>query len=277
MTTWAIGDIQGCHATLQRLLARIGFDARSDRLWLVGDLVNRGPGSLDVLRWAKELGDRAVVVLGNHDLHLLARGLGAAPAKPTDTLDEALAAPDRDTLLDWLRERPLLHRDGELALVHAGLLPEWTLDDAETQARDVERALRGPEAPELLGRPRRHAPRRWVAGLDDLPRRQLAMLALTRLRTLTLHGEPELEFSGPPDGAPDGRVPWFLMPGRRSAAATVVFGHWAALGLRLEPHYAALDSGCVWGGSLTALRLDDRTVVQQPTADGDASRGAGPE
>jgi bis(5'-nucleosyl)-tetraphosphatase (symmetrical) len=277
MATWAIGDIQGCHTTLRRLLARVGFDARSDRLWLVGDLVNRGPGSLDVLRWAKGLGDRATVVLGNHDLHLLARGLGATAAKPTDTLDEVLAAADREALLAWLRERPLVHREGERLLVHAGLLPEWTPDEAEAQARDVERTLRGPGAEELLTRPRRHAPRRWIAGLDDLPRRQLALLALTRLRTLTLHGEPEFEFSGPPTGAPAGHIPWFLMPRRRSAEATIVFGHWAALGLLLGPHQLALDSGCVWGGSLTALRLDDRAVVQEPAADHDAARGGGRE
>jgi len=271
MATWAIGDVQGCHTTLRRLLARIAFDPRADRLWLVGDLVNRGPGSLAVLRWARALGERLTVVLGNHDLHLLARGLGAVPAKPTDTLDELLAAPDRDELLAWLRERPLVHREGSLVLVHAGLLPEWTVEDAEAQARDVERTLRGPEALELLARPRRHAPRRWLAGLDDLPRRQLALLTLTRIRTLTLHGEPELDFSGPPDGAPAGRVPWFWMPGRRSAEATIVFGHWAALGLLLESRLLALDSACVWGGSLTALRLDDRTVVQEPVADGEAA------
>jgi bis(5'-nucleosyl)-tetraphosphatase (symmetrical) len=274
MATWAIGDIQGCHTTLRRLLERLRFDGGDDRLWLVGDLVNRGPGSLAVLRWARALGDRATVVLGNHDLHLLARGLGAAAAKPTDTLDEVLAAPDRDELLGWLRERPLLHREGELVLAHAGLLPEWTVEEAETQARDVERALRGPAATELLARPRRHAPRRWLSGLDELPRRQLALLALTRLRTLTLHGEPEFEFTGPPDGAPAGHIPWFRMPGRRSAEATIVFGHWAALGLQLEPRHLALDSACVWGGALTAVRLDDRTVVQEPAAAGDTA-GAG--
>lgn len=275
MTTWALGDIQGCHTTLRRLLERIRFDAGVDRLWLVGDLVNRGPGSLDVLRWARELGDRLTVVLGNHDLHLLARGLGAAAAKPTDTLDAVLAAPDRDELLAWLRARPLLHREGDLLLVHAGLLPEWTVGEAETQARDVERALRGPEAAELLARPRRHAPRGWIAGLENLPRRQLALLALTRLRTMSLHGEPEFDFSGPPDGAPAGHIPWFRMPGRRSAEATVVFGHWAALGLHRGPHHLALDSGCVWGGTLTALRLDDRTVVQEPAANEDRADSAG--
>lgn len=273
MATWAVGDIQGCHTTLRRLLARIGFDARSDRLWLVGDLVNRGPESLAVLRWARELGNRAVVVLGNHDLHLLARGLGLAAAKPTDTLDEVLAAPDRDELLAWLRERPLLHREGNLVLVHAGLLPEWTVAEAEALARDVERVLRGPEGPDLLARPRRLAPRRWLPTLDDRSRRHLALLAFTRLRTLSPDGEPDFDFSGPPERAPAGLVPWFDRPRRWSAEATAVFGHWAALGLHLGPRQLALDSACVWGGSLTALRLEDRAIVQEPAASGDRMRG----
>ncbi|MBI5489400.1 MAG: symmetrical bis(5'-nucleosyl)-tetraphosphatase [Deltaproteobacteria bacterium] len=276
MATWIIGDIQGCHSTLRRLLARIRFDDRADRLWLVGDLVNRGPSSLEVLRWARGLGERLTVVLGNHDLHLLARWLGAAGAKRTDTLDEVLAAPDRDDLLSWLRERPLLHREGDVVMVHAGLLPEWTVDEAEALALEVERAIRGPEALELFGRSRRAAPRRWKAGLDELPRRQLALLALTRLRTLAANGEPEFDFTGPPLSAPAGAIPWFLVPSRRSGDATIAFGHWAALGLNLGPRHLALDSACVWGGTLTALRLEDRAVVQEPGVEGDvAARGGG--
>ena len=248
MATWVIGDVQGCHATLRRLLERIAFDPRADRLWLVGDLVNRGPASLDVLRWARDLGDRATVVLGNHDLHLLARGLGVAGPKKTDTLDEVLAAPDRDELLAWLRERPLLHREGDVVMVHAGLLPEWTVEEAEALARELERVIRGPAAGELLARPRRAAARRREAGLDDPARRQFALLGLTFLRTVGPDGAPDFEFSGPPMKAPPGQLPWFVVPGRRGDDLTVAFGHWAALGLNLGRRHLALDSACVWGG-----------------------------
>jgi bis(5'-nucleosyl)-tetraphosphatase (symmetrical) len=251
MATYAIGDVQGCAATLERLLARCGFSPARDRLWLVGDLVNRGPGSLAVLRRVRDLGERAVAVLGNHDLHLLARAAGVAAARPGDTLDEVLGAPDRDELLAWLRARPLLHREGSWVLVHAGLLPAWTVDEAAAAARAAEALLRGPRAADVLARVKRHP----------------ALLALTRLRTCTADGTPSLSFKDHPRDAPPGFQPWFEVPGRRSESATIVFGHWAALGLHIAPGLYGLDTGCCWGHHLTALRLDDRTLLQEPVQD----------
>jgi bis(5'-nucleosyl)-tetraphosphatase (symmetrical) len=248
-----MGDIQGCFRTLRRLLRRIAFDPAKDRLWNTGDLVNRGPGSLEVLRWARDLGDRLMTVLGNHDLHLLARAAGLVRAKPRDTLDEVLAAPDRDELLAWLRARPLLHAEEGRVLVHAGLLPAWTVAEAETLARSVEERLRAAGGLELA-RPQSREPERstlWV---------------LTRLRFCTADGSPGPDFTGPPDAAPPGCRPWFDFPGRRSAEATVLFGHWAALGFYRAPGILGLDSGCVWGGELTAVRLEDGEVFQEPAA-----------
>lgn len=246
MATYAIGDIQGCHATLLSLLQKIRFDPRGDRLWLCGDLVNRGPSSLEVLRWARGLGDRVVAVLGNHDLHLLARWRGVVGAKPRDTLDEVLAAPDRDVLCEWLRERPLLYREGDLVLVHAGLLPSWTVEDAERLARGAEAELRGDGIVSLLSR----GPRDPVVG------------PLTRIRTVRADGSL-CDHAGPPAEAPPGCVPWFDVPSRRSRDATIIFGHWSALGLYVAPGLYGLDTGCVWGRTLTALRLDDRVIFQQ--------------
>jgi bis(5'-nucleosyl)-tetraphosphatase (symmetrical) len=261
MATWAIGDVHGAFAALQRLVRRIRFDPRRDRLWFVGDLVNRGPQSLAVLRWVADLEDRATVVLGNHDVHLLARAAGLAKAKRRDTLDEVLEAPDRDGLLAWLRARPLLHREGPFVLVHAGLLPQWTVDDAADLAAEAERELRGDRAGRLLA-PAGEPPDRWRDDLSGAERRLLTFTALTRLRTVTVQGRPCLDFSGSPAEAPKGCLPWFALPGRRSAGATVLFGHWAALGLYLEEGVAALDSGAAWGRCLTAYRLDDGLVVQ---------------
>lgn len=264
MATFAIGDVHGCFATLERLLRRIGFDRRRDRLWMVGDLVNRGPRSLEVLRWACGLGDRVVAVLGNHDLHLLARALGVAAAKRRDTLEAVLAAPDRDDLLAWLRGRPLMHRQDGRVLTHAGLFPAWTVDQAEALAREVEARLRGAAAFRLLAAFGGKAPERWHAGLSGAARARVALAGFAKLRTLTAEGRMCADFSGPPHEAPRGCLPWFEAPGRKSAGAQIVFGHWAAMGLRLAPGVAALDTGCVWGRALTALRLDDGAIVQEP-------------
>lgn len=266
MATYALGDVHGCFDTLQALLARIRFDRERDRLWLVGDLVNRGPDSLAVLRWAHGLGDRATVVLGNHDLHLLARAWGLAAAKPRDTLDEVLAAPDAGELLAWLRGRPLLARQGETVMVHAGLLPQWSLAEAEALARETSAALRGEGGRPLLASLRDGDG--WPAWSDDLAageRRRLALAVFTRLRTLTADGRLDDDFGGPPQEAPDGHRPWFEIPGRKNAGARVLFGHWAALGFHLAPGLAGLDSSCAWGGHLTALRLDDGAVFQERT------------
>jgi bis(5'-nucleosyl)-tetraphosphatase (symmetrical) len=267
MATYAIGDVHGCFETLQRLLRRIQYDSREDRLWFVGDLVNRGPRSLDVLRWAVEEEDRIVVVLGNHDLHLLGLAWGVSPPKRRDTLDGLLAAPDRDDLLEWLRQRPLLHRADGHVLVHAGLFPAWGVDKAERLAREVEERLRGDGAPELVAAVEKKSPERWKGGLEGVERSRTALSGFARLRTIHEDGRMCSEFSGPPREAPKGCTPWFAVPGRKSAGSTVIFGHWAALGLWREDGVAGLDTGCAWGRELTALRLDDGTVFQEPAVE----------
>ena len=267
MATWAIGDVQGCFETLRRLLARIGGPPRGDRVVLVGDLVNRGPRSLDVLRWAADADERVEAVLGNHDVHLLARAVGVAGAAPRDTLDEVLAAPDRDALLGWLRARPLLLREGESVVVHAGLHPRWSVAEAEALARRAEAELRGPAAPNALAS---------IHGRYPAPEHLLAARTMTRVRYCDGSGEPVWGVSVPPREAPPGLVPWFDVPGRRSASTPVVFGHWAALGVLLRRDVAALDAGCVWGRSLAALRLEDRRIVVEPQAEAPVRWRPGP-
>lgn len=262
--TYAIGDVHGCFRTLEALLDELPFDAERDRLWMVGDLVNRGPDSAQVLRWARrksrELGDRFVAVLGNHEIHLLARAAGADPRR-RDSLDCILSAPDRGELVDWVRHRPLLHREGDTLLVHAGLLPAWTADEAEHLAREVEEELHSPSSDRLLAR---YAvqPSRWRDELSRRDRRDQALAAFTLLRTVGTDGAPRPGFTGPPWDAPADATPWFDVPERRSADHTIVFGHWAALGLKIGPGLRALDTGCVWGERLTALRLEDGQVFQ---------------
>lgn len=263
MATYAIGDVHGCFGTLERLLRKIQYDSRQDRLWFVGDLVNRGPRSLDVLRWAAGQGDRIVVVLGNHDLHLLARAAGTAEPKRRDTLDEVLAAKDRDDLLEWLGTRPLVYRDGEALMVHAGLFPEWGPGEAGRLAREVEERLRGEKAPKLLATVSQKTAERWKDSLTGQERARAALAAFAKLRTLDAEGRMCPDFSGPPALAPKGCRPWYSVPDRKSAGGTVIFGHWAALGLRIKDGIAALDTGCAWGRQLTALRLDDWRVFQE--------------
>jgi bis(5'-nucleosyl)-tetraphosphatase (symmetrical) len=270
MATYAIGDVHGCFETLRRLLRRCRFDPRADRLWLVGDLVNRGPSSLAVLRWAVEHDHRVVTVLGNHDLHLLARAAGVSEARRRDTLEEVLAAPDRDDLLAWLRRRPLLHRKGRFVLVHAGLFPAWTVELAETVARETEEALRGPSAARLLAAVERKQPERWKNGLDGLERARVALAGFTRLRRVSEDGRTCPELDGQPEQAPRGCRPWYELRRPEASAAegpTVLFGHWAALGFRRLPGAICLDSACAWGRSLTALRLDDSEVFQEPAGE----------
>jgi bis(5'-nucleosyl)-tetraphosphatase (symmetrical) len=267
MATFAIGDVHGCFDTLRRLLRRIRFDPREDRLWMVGDLVNRGPRSLDVLRWAVENDGRITAVLGNHDLHLLARASGLVQPKRRDTLAQVLDAPDRDDLLGWLRTRPFLHREGDAVLVHAGLFPGWTPRQAETLAREVEKALRGDEAEDLLRAFDQKAPDQWRDDLAGFDRVRIALAGFARLRTLGPDGRMCPDFSGPPKEAPKGCIPWYAFPDRKSASVNVIFGHWAALGLRVKNGVAALDTGCVWGRELTALRLDDGKVFQEPAGE----------
>jgi len=262
MAIYAVGDIQGCHTELVQLLETIRFDQTTDKLWLVGDLVNRGPGSLAVLRLVKSLGDSAITVLGNHDLHLLAVAEGVAELHRSDTLDEVLNADDRDELLDWLRNQRLLHAEGGYVLVHAGLLPQWSVDQAVSLAHEVEQALCCDNHAVFLARMYGNAPHQWDDNLDGYKRLRVIVNAFTRMRICTEEGEMEFKFKGEVENIPAGYLPWFDVPSRASADAAVIFGHWSALGLKVESHVIALDTGCLWGGPLSAIRLEDRQLFQ---------------
>lgn len=262
MATYAIGDIQGCYDEMRRLLDTIGFDPAQDRLWLVGDLVNRGAQSLEVLRFLRGLGEHAITVLGNHDLHLLVVAAGVRKPHRGDTLDALLAAPDRDELLDWLRHQRLMHVDAGYAMVHAGLLPQWSTAQALALAREVEAALQGPDHGEFLQQMYGNAPTQWREDLAGYDRLRVIVNAMTRLRLCTPEGVMEFSHKTGLEGTPDGYLPWFDVAGRASRDTPVLFGHWAALGLMLRPDVLGLDSGCVWGRRLTAIRLEDRRVFQ---------------
>jgi bis(5'-nucleosyl)-tetraphosphatase (symmetrical) len=266
MAVYAVGDVQGCLAALQALLRNIGFDPAQDQLWFTGDLVNRGPQSLETLRFVRALGPSAVTVLGNHDLHLLALAAGAAKLKSRDTLATTLAAPDRDELLAWLRSRPLLHHDARLnvALVHAGLLPSWTLEQALRLAAEAQETLRHGDS--FFAHMYGDLPDRWSEALRGHDRIRVIINALTRLRYCDLDGAMDLHCNGAPGTQPVDLVPWYAVPGRKSAGARIVFGHWSTLGTYQGNNVVGIDSGCVWGGALTAVRLDgpDAGFVQVP-------------
>ena len=272
MATYAIGDLQGCFAPLERLLGQVRFDPARDRAWFVGDLVNRGPDSLACLRFVRSLGDAAVAVLGNHDLHLLCVAEGIQKRKSRDTLDEVLEAPDRGELLQWLRHRPLFHVEGQHALVHAGLIESWSVKRARELAGEVETVLRGPDYRAFLERMYGDEPNEWKDDLRGVERLRVIVNAMTRMRVCDERGAMMLRFKGEPDEAREGWTPWFDMPGRRSVDHVMVCGHWSALGLEIRPDLLSLDSGCVWGRCLTAVRLEDRRVFQA-----DCPPGAGKE
>lgn len=263
MATYAIGDIQGCYDSLQALLARCGFEPAVDRLWLVGDLVNRGPKSLTTLRFIRSLGDAAVTVLGNHDLYLLMVAEGGAKFRgKDDTLQEILDAPDCDELLDWLRHRPLCHTEGNYCMVHAGLLPQWTAARARELANEVEMALQGLNFREFILNLWGSEPAGWSDDLSGWQRLRVIVNAMTRMRFCTLDGIMEFKVKGKLANAPAGHLPWFDLPDRQSRDSVLVTGHWSALGLKVESNFLALDSGCLWGGHLTAVRLEDRAIFQ---------------
>lgn len=262
MATYAIGDIQGCYAALQGLLGEIGFSASRDRLWLVGDLVNRGDASLEVLRFVRGLGSAAVTTLGNHDLHLIMLAEGCSRLNREDTLDAVLAAPDRDPLLAWLRTQSMFHVEGEYAMVHAGVLPQWSIARAGELGGEVELALRGTDYADFLANLWGSEPAQWSEHLRGWDRLRVIVNAMTRMRFCTPDGRMEFRSKGPLDSAPPGYLPWFAAPRRASATHTVVCGHWSALGFRREEKLLALDSGCLWGGCLTGVRLEDRKVFQ---------------
>ena len=259
MAVWAIGDLQGCLVELETLLERIGFAPGRDQLWFVGDLVNRGPASLESLRFVAGLGDDARVVLGNHDLHLLAVARGGAKLRGGDrSLQAILDAPDRERLLDWLQSRALLHHDDSIGwtMVHAALPPQWDIALARRCAAELESALRGEHSGRLFASMYGNQPDRWRDDLDGDDRLRFITNALTRLRVCDASGRLMLEFKGPLEEMPAGAIPWFRAPGRRWAGARVVCGHWSARGYVDENGVLGLDTGCVWGGTLTAQRLD---------------------
>lgn len=264
MALYAIGDIQGCYDALRRLLDEIDFDSKGDTLWFVGDLVNRGPQSLEVLRFVKALGEHAITVLGNHDLHLLAVAAGIDKLKGGDTFDALLAAPDRDELLHWLRVQPLMHVDAPAgyAMLHAGLPPQWDVPQALRYASEVEAVLRSEQYAEFFHHMYGDRPDIWDDALRGWERLRFIVNCFTRLRYVDDAGRVMLKVKGAP-AANAHLTPWFRARGRRSQAQRIVFGHWSTLGLVLEHNVCALDTGCVWGGSLTAVRLDAALV---PTA-----------
>lgn len=275
MAVYCIGDIQGCNSELQRLLEQLQFDPQQDLIWFVGDIVNRGPESLDALRFVYSLGDSAITILGNHDIHLLAAWRGHASLKPADTLQAVLDASDADELLHWLRRQPLMVEDAALgyAMLHAGLYPRWTLTEARTYAREAEAALAAPEAEfdafmaNLYG----DRPDRWSPELTGWDRLRFIVNAFTRMRYCDAEGRLLMDYKGAPETRPHGYVPWFEVPGRRPVGEplTVVSGHWSTLGFEEGDGFVAIDTGCLWGGTLTAIRLDgtrERTAYQCPGA-----------
>lgn len=266
MTTYVVGDIHGCWQTLQRLLDRIGWKPLQDELWLVGDLVNRGPQSLEVLRWAARQ-QGIVATLGNHDLHLLARAAGLAEARREDSLDEVLAAADRDVLLDWLRRQPFVCRRGKLMMVHAGLFPAWDEYEVVDLANQSSERLTGRDGRSFLERLNAKPRPSWQAGLEGDERLAAAVTLFTRVRVVRSDGWPRFGYTGPPDRAPDGYRPWFESSRVVEAGIRVVFGHWAQLGLHRSGRALCLDSGCVYGGSLTAWCLEEGQLYSEPVAD----------
>lgn len=260
MARYAIGDVQGCHEELRALLDALDFRADRDELWFVGDLVNRGPRSADVLRFVRDLGANAICVLGNHDLHLLAVALGhgARRLKRGDTLEGVLQARDRDRLLEWLLSRPLAHHDtlrGDL-LVHAGLVPQWRAADAARLAREVEQAL-ARDAPGVFSQMYGNEPDTWSETLSGAARHRFVINALTRLRYCTAEGRMDLSRKGAPGTVAPPLAPWFEFGDAASRGARVICGHWSTLGYSASHGVIALDTGCVWGGALTALALDE--------------------
>lgn len=263
MATYAIGDIQGCYDTFNRLLDHCCFNPPTDRLWLVGDLVNRGPQSLETLRLIKSLGTSVTTVLGNHDLYLLMVAEGGAKFRgKDDTLQSILDAPDRDELLNWLRQQPLCYTEDNYCLVHAGLLPQWTASQSRALSQEVEAMLAGPDYREFILNLWGSEPAGWSDELTGWPRLRVIVNAMTRMRFCTPEGIMEFKAKGKLSNAPHGHIPWFDAPNRQSKQSTLVTGHWSALGLKITPNLLALDTGCLWGGQLTALRLEDRQVFQ---------------
>lgn len=266
MAVYAIGDLQGCYDPFRRLLDKIDFDPQSDHVWLTGDLVNRGPKSLKTLRFVKSLGDSAKIVLGNHDLHLLAlaNDIGVTSSR-FDSLWKVLAADDCDELLDWLRFQPLAHYCPHLntLMVHAGVPPQWTVSKTLKRAHEVETALRNDDYHAFLKKMYGDSPDKWSGKLSGMERLRFIVNCLTRMRMISAGGRLDFTHNGPPAAARKGLIPWFDAPAARWSDTRIVFGHWSALGLIVKDNLIALDTGCVWGRQLTAVRLDKKNRVRQ--------------
>ncbi len=278
MATYAIGDVQGCCDSLYALVAQLPFDRKKDRLWFVGDLVNRGPKSLQALRTLMAAGSRSQFVLGNHDLHLLARAAGVRAPQALDTLTGLLRAPDADDLIDWLRHQPFLHIQGNTAMVHAGLLPQWNLSRAFLLSRQLTSRLKSRHWKDFLNEMVHGAKPHWADGVEGQRRMREALSAFTRLRYLNPNGTPDYKCKLAPaqaklDPTYKNLTPWFEYKKRKTKNARIVFGHWSTLGLIAGPKLIALDTGCVWGGQLTAVRLEDYKVFIQPSLEGSAQGG----
>ncbi|MFU8804281.1 MAG: symmetrical bis(5'-nucleosyl)-tetraphosphatase [Bradymonadaceae bacterium] len=267
MALYAIGDIHGSMDAFTRLLEKIEFQAREDQLWLVGDLINGGPNSLAVLRWAHAHREDIVVVQGNHELHMLAVADGIKEARPSDTFQDIFDAPDRDELLEWVRHWPMLHHVGRYVLVHSGLLPQWTVDEARALAHEIEVRLRGSEnkRKSFFAAMYGNDPAVWHPDLRGPERLRIGVNAMTRMRVLDEETcGLEFKFKGELGDVPEGHVPWFDAPGRQNTEVTVICGHWSALGLQIRDDLIALDTGCVWGRELTAVCLNDMKIHQVP-------------
>ncbi len=275
MATYAIGDVQGCCESLYALVARLPFDAKKDRLWFVGDLVNRGPKSLQTLRTLMAASSRSHFVLGNHDLHLLSRAAGVRKPQELDTLTGILRAPDAHDLIDWLRKQPFLHINGNTAMVHAGLLPQWNLSQALRLSQQLSLRLKSRHWKDFLNEMVHGAKPHWADGVQGQRKLREALSAFTRLRYLQPNGTPEYKCKLSPDHAKlqpmtQKLMPWFEFKNRKTKNTQIVFGHWSTLGLIAQPKVVALDTGCVWGGQLTAIRLEDYKVFIQPSLEGRA-------
>lgn len=272
MATYAIGDVQGCYRELRDLLDLINFSESEDRLWFTGDLVNRGPDSLAVLRFVRDLGDSAVVVLGNHDLHLLAVAEGTKQMKSRDTLRSLLEADDAGVLLTWLRTLPFVHRDpgSGFNLLHAGLPPQWDCAEAEDHGRELAETLDSARAPEFLRQMYGDKPDRWSPDLGGWERLRFICNCFTRMRFCDAAGRLALDEKGPPGSQPKTILPWYEVADRRSQGEKIIFGHWSTIHLGGRQDFGAwkvvpLDTGCVWGGTLTALRLEDQRYFSVPS------------
>ena len=262
MATYAIGDIQGCYHAFKALLSRLEFNPKKDKLWLVGDLINRGSGSLEVLRWCYQHQASLKIVLGNHDLHALAVAYGLKPAHKGDTLQTIINAPDQLELLTWLRYQPLLLAENNYVMVHAGLLPQWTLTQALSLASEVEQTLQAEGYLDFLTNMYGNMPNAWNDDLTGMDRLRVITNAMTRMRVCTARGEMEFAFKGELQDVPQGYIAWFDVPARQSSQAVIICGHWSALGLRQRESIVALDTGCLWGGQLTAFCLETKKITQ---------------